>query len=146
MSTDTKRTTITNLLKNFLTEGGDLKELKTVTKDLESLITTESKLHTAVVTTAIPLSKADQDAVTQAIALGSQKDLAYEFQVDPEVLGGLRIQINDEIYDLTVAQTLEALTNRLKQWNQDLRRLRTDFRRCVAQQAWYQRESALHPW
>lgn len=67
----------------------------------------------AVVRTARELS--DADRIRLAEALGSQYGTTVHLQVvvDPEVVGGLRVEIGDDVIDGTVASRLEDAQRRL---------------------------------
>jgi F-type H+-transporting ATPase subunit b len=68
---------------------------------------------TAEVTSALPLSPAEQDAVKTNIVsrVGAQ---AVSFRVDPSILGGLVIKVGDKIVDGSVAGKLAGLRQSLK--------------------------------
>jgi F-type H+-transporting ATPase subunit b len=63
----------------------------------------------AVVTSALPLTSQEQDAVRKNI---SAKEVS--FKVDPSILGGLVIKIGDKVLDGSVAGKLEGLRQTLK--------------------------------
>ena len=67
----------------------------------------------ATVRTARELSDSDRDRLAQA--LGSQYDTAIHLQVvvDPAVVGGLRVEIGDDVIDGTVSGRLEDAQRRL---------------------------------
>ncbi|MEN9564414.1 MAG: synthase chain/ATP synthase delta chain [Chloroflexota bacterium] len=69
----------------------------------------ELKGDTAVVTSALPLSNDEQAAVKKSV---SAKD--YSFKVDPSILGGLVIKVDEKILDASVAGKLEGLRSALK--------------------------------
>jgi F-type H+-transporting ATPase subunit delta len=61
----------------------------------------DEELHRIVaqVTTAIDLDAQQRQAVAQRIAATTQKDVVLETQVDPSILGGLVVRINNVIVD-----------------------------------------------
>jgi F-type H+-transporting ATPase subunit b len=67
------------------------------------------KGDSAVVTSALPLSNDEQAAVKSSV---SAKD--YSFKVDPSILGGLLIKVDDKVLDASVAGKLEGLRSALK--------------------------------
>ena len=67
------------------------------------------KGDSAVVTSALPLSNDEQAAVKQSV---SAKD--YSFKVDPAILGGLVIKVDEKVLDASVAGKLEGLRSALK--------------------------------
>jgi F-type H+-transporting ATPase subunit b len=69
----------------------------------------ELKGDTAVVTSALPLSKDEEAAVKKSVVA---KD--YSFKVDPSILGGLVIKVDEKVLDASVAGKLEGLRSALK--------------------------------
>jgi F-type H+-transporting ATPase subunit b len=71
------------------------------------------KGETAEVTSALPLSKVEEDVVCENLLnkVGA-KDVA--FRVDPSILGGLVIKVGDKVLDTSVAGRLEGLRQNLR--------------------------------
>lgn len=67
------------------------------------------KGETAEVTSALPLTSEEQEAVRKSF---STKEVA--FKVDPDILGGLVVKIGDKVLDGSVAGKLEGLRHSLK--------------------------------
>jgi len=67
------------------------------------------KGDTAVVTSALPLTSDEQEAVKKSF---SAKDVS--FKIDPAILGGLVVKIGDKVLDGSVAGQLEGLRQSLK--------------------------------
>jgi F-type H+-transporting ATPase subunit b len=63
----------------------------------------------AVVTSALPLTNAEQDTVKKSVSV---KEVS--FKVDPSILGGLVIKVGDKVLDGSVAGKLEGLRQTLK--------------------------------
>ena len=63
----------------------------------------------ATVTTAIPLSEADREALGRDLSRGLQKDVRLEARVDPAILGGLVLEVGDRLTDASVATRLDQL-------------------------------------
>ena len=71
------------------------------------------KGDTAEVTSALPLSKEEEEAVKKdVLAKAGAKDVF--FRVDPSILGGLVIKVGDKVLDGSVAGKLENLRQSLK--------------------------------
>ncbi|MCZ2126464.1 MAG: F0F1 ATP synthase subunit B [Anaerolineales bacterium] len=69
----------------------------------------ELKGENAVVTSALPLSNDEQAVVKKNV---SAKE--YAFKVDPAILGGLVIRVDEKVLDASVAGKLEGLRSALK--------------------------------
>lgn len=68
---------------------------------------------TAEVTSALPLTKEEQDAVKNDV-LARTGAAAVSFRVDPSILGGLVIKVGDKVLDGSVAGKLESLRASLR--------------------------------
>ncbi len=62
---------------------------------------------TAVVTAAKPLSDAQEQRLVAALTSTYGKDVLLQVIVDPEVLGGIRVRVGDEVVDGTVSRRLD---------------------------------------
>lgn len=69
------------------------------------------KGDSAVVTSALPLTKKEQDTITKSVLGGKGK---IEFEVDPAILGGLVVRVGDKVLDGSVAGKLESMRQSLK--------------------------------
>lgn len=69
----------------------------------------------AVFTTAVPLDAAEQQRVLAEVSKTLGVTLAPTFVVDPDVLGGLVVRVDDTVYDQSVATSLVRLGDKLKQ-------------------------------
>lgn len=67
------------------------------------------KGNSVIVTSALPLTSQEQDAVKKSV---TAKELS--FKVDPSILGGLVIKVDDKVLDGSVAGKLEGLRQTLK--------------------------------
>jgi F-type H+-transporting ATPase subunit b len=66
------------------------------------------KGESAEVTSALPLSEAEKDAVKKEL-LAKVSAHAVTFRVDPAILGGLVVKVGDKVLDGSVAAKLEGL-------------------------------------
>jgi F-type H+-transporting ATPase subunit b len=70
--------------------------------------------NSAEVTSALPLSKEEQDAVKKNVLDKMGTNTSVEFHVDPRILGGLVIRVGDKVLDGSVSGQLEGLHQSLK--------------------------------
>jgi F-type H+-transporting ATPase subunit delta len=63
----------------------------------------------AIVTAAEPLVAAQSDKLRAALASQYGREPRIDFRVDPSVIGGLRVQVGDEVIDGTIAARLTEL-------------------------------------
>lgn len=71
------------------------------------------KGESAQVTSALPLSKDEEDAVKRDV-LSRSGAKEVHFRVDPSILGGLVIKVGDKVLDSSVAGKLEGLRQSLR--------------------------------
>jgi len=72
-------------------------------------------LRRAEFTTAVPLDAAEREQVVADTAKALGLRLAPTFTVNPDVLGGLVVRVEDTVYDQSVATSLRRLGSSLKQ-------------------------------
>lgn len=68
----------------------------------------------AEVTSALPLTDAEQDVVREDIAKKLGESATITFRVDPNILGGLVIRMGDKVLDGSVSGKLESLRQTLR--------------------------------
>ena len=66
----------------------------------------------AVVTSALPLSKAEQESIEKDVLKRSSGDVEVSFEVDPQILGGLTIRVGDKMVDHSVLAQLADMRSR----------------------------------
>jgi F-type H+-transporting ATPase subunit b len=86
-------------------------------KDGELVLLEESedlKGESAEVTSALPLTTEEQDAVKREVVGKLSGGATISFRVDPSIMGGLVIRVGDRILDGSVAGKLEGLRQSLQ--------------------------------
>ena len=76
------------------------------------LVRLECAAHTATITSAVPLTEAEQTAI-QAKLNARQAGLNYEWQVDSSLIAGLTVKVGDNVTDASVRTRIEQLTKTL---------------------------------
>lgn len=67
----------------------------------------------ADVTTAVPLSAAEEAVVAESLTRFTGKTIKLRAHVDPEIIGGILARVGDQLIDGTVTTQLRQLKNRL---------------------------------
>ena len=67
----------------------------------------------AVVTSAVPLSDAQKQRLGAALAKVYGRPMHLNLDVDPEVLGGIRVQVGDEVINGSIADRLDEAARRM---------------------------------
>jgi F-type H+-transporting ATPase subunit b len=68
----------------------------------------------AEVVSALPLTAAEQSSIQAEVGRKAGSAVKITFQVDPEVLGGLKVRIGDRVIDGTVAGRIDGLRKSMK--------------------------------
>ena len=108
-----KPTTVNAL--HVLARHGRLGMLGVVVDAAERLADERDGLKRAEFTTAVPLDAAEREQVVADTAKALGLRLAPTFTVNPDVLGGLVVRVEDTVYDHSVATGLQRLGRSLKQ-------------------------------
>ncbi|MGP4111998.1 F0F1 ATP synthase subunit delta [Streptomyces sp. 4N509B] len=82
-------------------------------EDLSRLAAERRDRSVAVVTTAVPLSDAQQRRLGAALTRLYGREIRLNLDVDPSVLGGIAVRIGDEVIEGTLAGRLEEVNRRL---------------------------------
>lgn len=69
---------------------------------------------TAEITSALPLTAEEQQMIRQELTGRLKNDVAVNFRVDPDIMGGLIVRVGDQVIDGSVTGQLEDLQARLR--------------------------------
>jgi F-type H+-transporting ATPase subunit delta len=97
-----------SLLIRFAVLGSSKRRLSVILEQFGKLLSAYANKLVATVTVAQPLSAQQQSALESALAKGYGNALRLNVEIDPAILGGIKVQVAGEIIDGSVA-------NRLKQ-------------------------------
>ena len=103
---------VRNLLK-LMVENGDLGLVDEVAGRLAQIATGKSVSLKAEVTSAVALSEEEQQQIRQRLIAEHGEGLTFTFDVDPALLGGLRVRVGDRLIDNSVASRLATLRESL---------------------------------
>jgi len=84
-----------------------------VLKDYQRLIHLEVEKRHAIIESATPLNRSLGDRIVANLRARYGEDLTTEFRTNPELLGGLRIKIGDDVWDGSVRNRLNQLQEQL---------------------------------
>jgi F-type H+-transporting ATPase subunit delta len=96
-----------------LLEAGQLDQLDAILAEFEGLVHRRPEQRLAHVTSAVPLAGDEQEALRSKLIDRFGDDLEFQFEVDPSLLGGVRLRVGDQVIDGSVAAKLAALRDRL---------------------------------
>lgn len=100
------------LARQAVSRRSDIKPARRVL-ELARIASESRRRLLAVVSSARPLSAAQQDRLGQVLARIYGREVQMNFEISPTVVGGLRIQVGDDLYDATVLSRLLAARERV---------------------------------
>ena len=96
-----------------LLEAGQLDQLDDILVELERLVHRHPEGRLAQVTSAVPLTLAEQEALRARLMDRFGPDLEFQFAVDASLIGGVHLRVGDQVIDGTVTGKLAALRDQL---------------------------------
>lgn len=84
-----------------------------ILREYARLARLELERRHAVIESAIPLDEAHAASLRQDLSAKFGSDLTFEFRTNPELIGGLRIQVGSDVWDGTVSNRLHLLSQQL---------------------------------
>ena len=96
-----------------LLEAGQIEQLDAILLEFDLLVRRRPELKMARVTSAVPLTEAEKDAMRAKLTERFGPDLEFEFDVDASLIGGVYLRVGDRVIDGSVSGKLAALRDRL---------------------------------
>ena len=96
-----------------LLEAGQIDQIDAILAELGRLARVGPARKTARVTSAVPLTGAEQQAFQDKVIKRFGPDLEFQFEVDPALMGGIVLRVGDQVIDGSVAAKLAALRDQL---------------------------------
>jgi F-type H+-transporting ATPase subunit delta len=84
-----------------------------ILREYTRLVRLELERRHAVVDSAVPLDDAHVSSLRSDLTTKFGDDLTIEFRTNPELIGGLRIQVGSDVWDGTVSNRLHLLSQQL---------------------------------
>ncbi len=102
----------TNLAK-LLIEADRVPEIGAIADEFQDLADEAAGRVRATLTTAVELGSRDRERVATELSRRLGKTVTMRVEVDPRILGGLKVQYGDRLIDASVATRLQQLRRRL---------------------------------
>jgi F-type H+-transporting ATPase subunit delta len=80
-----------------------------VLQDYRHLLQLEAEKRRAVIESATPLNRSLGEQIIENLRVHYGEDLTTEFRTNPELLGGVKIKIGNDVWDGSVKQRLNQL-------------------------------------
>jgi F-type H+-transporting ATPase subunit delta len=100
-------------LAKLLIDSKRVKEIDGIVVEFQRLADEAAGRVHATVTTAVELRREDSDRVASQLSQRLGKEVSMRVEVDPRILGGLKLQYGDRLIDASVATRLQQLRRRL---------------------------------
>ncbi len=84
-----------------------------ILENFARLVRSEIERQSALVESATPLSADLQAQLKASLARKYGRELALQFQVKPELLGGIRVQVGSDVWDGSIKARLDNLKTAL---------------------------------
>jgi F-type H+-transporting ATPase subunit delta len=102
---------ITSLVDSLVTQKP--RNYIDVIKNYKRLLRLELEKRSATIETASEMDPATRSEIEANLKSKYGNDLATEFHVDPQLLGGMRIRVGSDVWDGSVRNRLERLQHQL---------------------------------
>jgi F-type H+-transporting ATPase subunit delta len=96
-----------------LNKNGRLELLPAVAKQARALLDRRRNRKAVTVRSAVPLDDAQRAALRDRLAKLAQAEPVVSYEVDPALIGGLVVQVGDDVYDASVRARLDQLRRRV---------------------------------
>lgn len=103
---------LTPAVQNFLrtvVANGRLAALPEVAAQFQALVNAKSGVSDALIESAFPIDGAQLPEVVKSLEKRFGRKLNAKVQVQPELIGGIRVVVGDEVLDTSVAARLEQM-------------------------------------
>lgn len=101
-------TKVSNLLRTVV-ENGRLAALPEIAAQFNALVKSRSGTSDATIESAFPINGAQLPQVVAALEKRFGRKLSTEVVVNPELIGGIRVTVGDEVLDTSVRGRLEKM-------------------------------------
>lgn len=98
---------------SFLVQQGRARDLPKIIDSLVQLAAEERERAVAEVRTAVPLDEEDRKKLIEAITKATGKHVDLKVIIDPDVIGGLLVRVDDQVFDGTVKRRLQLAKERI---------------------------------
>ena len=102
---------VTQMVQSVLSEKP--RQHLDILKDYQRLLRMEVEKRHAIIESATPLNCSMGDRIVANLRSRYGDDLTAEFRTNPELLGGLRIKIGDDVWDGSVRHRLNQLQEQM---------------------------------
>lgn len=105
------------LFSNFLgviALNGRASDVIAIHHAFEQIYAKKQNMSQVVVITAKPMSDKQREQIRKVVTKKTGKDYVLTEQVDPDLIGGIQMQVGSTMYDASLASKLDRLHNSMK--------------------------------
>lgn len=105
-----------SLIDNFirlLFEQRDRRKWSAILRSLKDIFQQQGKFFEVEVTARVDFSPAEKKSLQSALEKAFEGDVQISFFSDPALLGGLRLKVNNVVYDGSLQQVIVSLSQQL---------------------------------
>ncbi|WP_136089786.1 F0F1 ATP synthase subunit delta [Auritidibacter ignavus] len=84
-----------------------------VVRHFANVVATRQRRWIADVTVAKPLQQSQQDRLARGLSAAFGRELTLNVEVDPQLVGGIRVQVGDEVVDSSISARLNDLKTKM---------------------------------
>jgi len=89
--------------------AGKGRDYRSILVALQRLVRLELDRHHVVVESAVELDQASRDQLVANLGRQHGDQLSFEYRINPELLGGLKIRVGNDVWDGSVKGRLDRL-------------------------------------
>lgn len=98
---------------NYLAQEGVLVGLSEIVRYINALYMELKKKIKGVVTSAVELPEAYKQKIVESLKAITGRDVELQYEVDPSLIGGVRVKVGSTMYDLSIKGQLGLLRDKL---------------------------------
>ncbi len=111
---DFKLKSLSSFLK-LLVKKHRFNQFKYIAKEFNSLANEELNIHSGIVYSTIPLTDKEMQQITLSISKREKRQVELINKIDKRLIGGVKIVVDDRVYDGSIKCKLEAMKNNLSE-------------------------------
>lgn len=105
--------TILNFLK-LLIDKSRFNNVFGILKEFNSLANEYRNIDEGIIYSAVSLSEEEMNTIENRVSKRIQRNVELTLHIDPSLIGGFKVVINDVVFDNSIKNKLESLKNNLK--------------------------------
>ena len=97
----------------LLIEHGRMNEIRTIYGEYKKFVYEYKGIKIAFVKTAVPMTEDEKNLLREKLSKKYNNEIEIDQQIDPSIIGGVFLKVDDEVVDGTVRGRLESMKKEL---------------------------------